>query len=304
MIHPSPTLSDGAAENRARLALTARDPEVLELFRGIRFATTSQLAALLVPQAFPTAHRLRLRLGKLERKGFLDRPARRRSVKSRVEYELRSDARLRGRPEDIWALAQAGAKLLKLPGDWNRNNGRLRPGAFAHPLMVTKVFLTLAHAADRGLLDLEEWVGENGRRLRVVLDGVPRSLAPDGSFRLVDHRTEAEAPLVFLEADNHTEPLTRIAFGQSAFRTKCVLYWHHWLSAVRPQQGAMIVLVVAKTATWAESLRRTAKEADAHGRGLNLFWFTSEDRWTITAPEEFLYAPIWTTAAGEQRAIF
>jgi hypothetical protein len=66
----------------------------------------------------------------------------------------------------------------------------------------------------------------------------------------------------------------------------------------------LIVLTVAKTAARAEALRETAKKTDPQGRGLNLFWFTSEDQWTSTEPERFLYEPIWVTAAGEQRSLF
>lgn len=65
--------------------------------------------------------------------------------------------RERGRPQDVWALAQRGAEARALAdaADWNRNNGRLRHSSFAHPLMVTQVYATFPILAAKEVIVLE-----------------------------------------------------------------------------------------------------------------------------------------------------
>ncbi len=285
------------------LQLTERDRRVLDFFPAIRFAATSHFAGALVPEQFPTEEKLRRRLRKLALMGYLDRPARRISPERLTEFEVTGEERPRGRPEDIWALAQRGADVLKLPGDWNKNNGRLRSSSFPHRLMISRVYSTLMVAASSGLVSLDQWMGENAWRGRVSVDGESLPLIPDGVFIVSDHRSDAEA-MVFLEADNSTEPLRRATMTQSSFFKKCVAYWRYWIDEIRPRHESMIVLTVAKTAERAEALRLTAKAIDEEGRGLNLFWFTHEPAWEIATPDQFLYRPIWTTAGGETRALF
>ncbi len=212
------------------------------------------------------------------------------------------ERRPRGRPEDVWALGQKGADILKLSGDWNRNNGRLRPSSFAHPLMITRVYATLKVAAGKKAISLDRWMGESQWRRRIDVDGETLPLVPDAVFLVSAGNGRQE--LVFLETDNHTMPLERRGFSQSSFKKKCVAYWQYWADELRPQKDSMLVLTVAKTPARAEALRRTAAQTDSEGRGLNLFWFTNESAWTVTTPERFLHEPIWTSAAGKQQALF
>jgi hypothetical protein len=283
--------------------VAARDRAVLALFRAIRFAETRQLEAVFVPDLFPSYKKLRLRLPRLAAAGLLDRPARRIAPERAEQYRLAAEPRTGGRPQDVWALGDAGARLLGLPGQWNRNNGRLRPSAFPHSLMISRVYCALARAERRGLVAVD-WQGENGWRERVRVGGRTLTLVPDATFLLAERTTDAEAPC-FLEADNGTEPLTRTDLEQSSFAGKCALYWTYWNEVLRPQRAGMIVLTVAKRRDRAEALRQVAARADPTGRGhgSNLFWFTSEEDWTIAEPETFLYAPIWRTPAGERRAL-
>src|SRR5262249_31566239 len=138
----------------------------------------------------------RVRLHALATANYLTVPAIRQPEGG--AYALADEKRPRGRPAHIWALGQAGATVLRLPGDWNRNNGRLRPSAFAHPLMVTHVRLTLERALRAGLIDLEYFHGENAWRTEVDLDAGRRAaVVPDASMLLVDRRTDREA-MVFL----------------------------------------------------------------------------------------------------------
>jgi hypothetical protein len=283
--------------------LTERDLTVLNFFSAIRFAETSHFAASLVPALFPTEEKLRRRLRKLAEMGYVDRPARKIARLRLPEIELAIEKRKRGRPQDIWALAQRGAEVLKLPGDWNKNNGRLRSSAFPHRLMISRVYSTLMVAESRDLISLEDWMGENTWRGRISVEGESLPLIPDGVFVLSDRRSNAEA-MFFLEVDNSTEPLQRSSMVQSSFLKKCIAYWHYWIEELRPRREGMIVLTVAKTAQRAEALRRTAKAVDEQGRGLNLSWFTSEAAWEIRDAESFLYKPIWTTGSGAEVALF
>lgn len=275
----------------------------MEFFSTIRFAGTSNLAAVLVPAVFPTEEKLRRRLRKLAEARFLDRPARRIARARLDEYRVLDAEKPRGRPEDVWAIAQSGADMLKLKGDWNRNNGRLRPSAFQHPLMITRVYSTLRLAEAKGLIKIEQWVGENGWKGRVRVRGDSLPLVPDAVILVSDNRSDREAT-IFLETDNSTEPLRRTTMVQSSFFRKCAAYWQYWTDEIRPRHETMIVLTVAKTAERAEALRLSARAVDEEGRGLNLFWFADEQAWDALIPEQFLYQPIWTTAAGEQLALF
>lgn len=284
--------------------LTARDLAVLEVFRDVRFVETSMFSAFLTPDPFPTHQRLRLRLPRLEKLGLITRPARRILATRNQPFRLAWEKVPRGRPEDVWALAQPGAAVLRLQGDWNKNNHRLSGSAFSHPLMTAGVYTTIRAAAARGLIDLEMWLGDKAFRDRIVAHGREFPIVPDATFKIRDVQTGMSAA-VFLEVDNATEPLTRTDFRQSHFLKKCVGYWHYWGRVLRrstPER--MLVLTVAKTPAWADALRRTAARVDAAGRGINLFWFTNEQQWDVTTPERFLYDPIWTTAAGEVSVLF
>jgi hypothetical protein len=303
-ITPFQQPAPAARKNKSlSLQLTDRDLRIFDFFTAIRFAETSHFAAALVPTSFPTEEKLRRRLRKFAILGYLDRPAKRIAPARETEYGVLDEKRERGRPEDIWALAQRGANLLKLKGDWNRNNGRLRPSSFPHPLMITRVYTMLRIAAAKGLISLDGWQGENVWRVQVPIKGTFLPLVPDAVFILSDNRTDREAT-IFLETDNNTEPLRRTTMVQSSFYKKCLAYWQYWADEIKPRHETMLVFTVAKTPERAEALRLTAQTIDAEGRGLNLFWFTSEQTWDISAPERFLYEPIWTTAAGERQALF
>src|SRR5438105_4360167 len=120
-------LRDRREESQNRqLIITSRDLIALGVFRAVRFIETSQLATVLVPGVFPTEEKLRRRLRKLVREHYLDRPARRIAALRKFDHALIGERNQRGRPEDVWALAQKGADVLALKGDWNKNNGRLR----------------------------------------------------------------------------------------------------------------------------------------------------------------------------------
>lgn len=300
---PSPTPHRAAARSKRAPVLTSRDLHVLEIFRALRFAETRHLLAMLTPTPYPTAQKLRLRLPKLERLGLVTRPARRIAPHRHDLYRLAESVRNRGRPEDVWALAQSGADLLHLDGDWNRNNSRLRSSAFAHPLMIASVYTVLRVAAARGLVELEDWTGENQWRQRIRVGPHELPIVPDATFRLGDNRTDRETR-VFLEVDNHSEPLTRSGLDQTSFLKKTTAYWHYWDRMIRPSGAGLIVMTIAKTPERAERLGLTAARTDPQGRALNLFWFTSENQWEISAPETFLYHTIWRTASGEDRSLF
>src|SRR4051794_28803436 len=120
-----------ASATSGRKTIEKRDLAVLEVFLSVRFIDTATLSTVLTPEPFPNHQRLRLRLPRLERYRLIARPA--RHLATAAEFVVVGDKRRRGRPQDIWALADKGAALLEIAGDWNRNNRRLTPGAFGHP---------------------------------------------------------------------------------------------------------------------------------------------------------------------------
>jgi Replication-relaxation len=280
--------------------LGKRDGEIIEWFRHIRFAETRSFAAAYVPSVFPTQRVLRRRLSKLAEMGFLDRPARRITKEREQEFVLADDTRERGRPQDIWALAQRGARVLELDQrDWNRDNGRLRHSSFAHPLMVTEVYTTIRMAAAQGIIGLESWSGENRWHGQIELDGQKLPIVPDSVIALRVPATGREV-LIFLECDLSTEPLRRSAFEQSSFYKKVLAYRAYWLRDFYPENTPMLVWTVAKTPARAASLREVVESVDAERLGQNLFWFTHGGAWDVKRPESFLSAPIWTTAGGRE----
>ncbi len=282
-------------------AIQKRDLQILDVFRAVRFADTATLAAILTPEPFPNPQRLRLRLPKLHRLGLIDRPARRIAVAERIELEDENNKR--GRPQDIWALAQKGADALRLPGDWNRNNGRLRPGAFAHPLAIARVFAVLRAVAARDLISIESWQGESVFHARVAVEGRQLPIVPDATFELT--AGGGKAFRAFLEVDNGSEPLARSTLDQSSFLKKCIAYHAYWKRVLRPhREGETVVLTVAKTRASAEKLRRTAARVDDGSQGWQLFWFASEQDFSVAAPERFLFDHIWKTTSGATWAIF
>jgi len=296
-----PLLSAANQPTRRKDTVQKRDLYVLDVFRAVRFADTATLAAILTPHPFPNHQRLRLRLPKLHRLGLIDRPARRITVPERIELE--DEISKRGRPQDIWALAQKGADVLRLPGDWNRNNGRLRPGAFAHPLTIARIFAVLQAAATREFIGIESWQGENVFHARVAVEGRQLPIVPDATFELT--AGSGKAFRAFLEVDNGTEPLTRSTFDQSSFLKKCIAYHAYWKRVLRPHgEGETVVLTVAKTPAGAERLRRTAARVDDGSQGWQLFWFASEQDFSVSAPDRFLFDHIWKTTSGEKWAMF
>jgi len=281
--------------------LGERDRAVFEWFRDIRYAETGHFAAVLTPSVFPTEWVLRRRLRKLAQMGYIDRPARRITPEREQEFVLADETRERGRPQDVWALAQRGAEALELADatDWNRNNGRLRHSSFAHPLMISQVYTTVRILAAKEVIGLESWSGENTWRGRITVDGQLLPIVPDAVMVISVPRTGRQIP-IFLETDNATEPLRRSAFEQSSFYKKVIAYREYWLKHFRPENDPMLVWTVAKTPTRAASLRDLTESIDAEQHGMNLFWFSDLTQWNLSAPERLVSAPIWKTATGTQ----
>jgi len=168
-------------------------------------------------------------------------------------------------------------------------------------LGITKVFLTLKLAAVRKLIDIEEWRPENQFRESVVVAGERLTMIPDATAVIADNRSDRDTT-VFLEIDNGTEPIERSSFRQASFGRKTPAYQAYWETVIRPQHGAMVVLTVARTRERALALQAATGAKHPHPR--NLFWFAAISDWPITNPERFLYERMWTTGAGENRALF
>ncbi len=59
------------------------------------------------------------------------------------------------------------------------------------------------------------------------------------------------------------------------------------------------MLTICKTERRKDNLRKVAAEASPQGRGSVMFWFTSEERYSIKEPGATL-AAVWQTAGDQE----
>lgn len=299
-MNPSSSMVAGGA----RPASPDRLRAVGRVFADVRFATTAMLREILVPDPFPSADAVRLSLPRLQRQGLLDRPATFRSAERSSHFVLGGTGAVRGRPLDIWGAGKAAPKLRRSSAEQRRNNRRLKPGSFEHPLMIAHVYTTLRVAAREGLITLDRWIPENAFRTTVNAEHTILPVQPDGTFEITEGCDGERYVFAYLECDTTSEPYTRSDLEQSSFLKKALAYQTLWQQAFRPKQEPLLVLTVTKTASAAKSLAMVPTLIDPRRIGLDLFWFTSIDRWEFSDPEGFLHAPIWTTPSGRELALF
>jgi hypothetical protein len=211
----------------------------------------------------------------------------------------------------VYALGNRGADEVALHygvdrgrGDWDKKNRDVKDQYFrAHKLMIAnfRVILTLA-ITELPETELTGWkreedlvkhtvdvVEERQRTVRV-------SFMPDGFFVLC-HQGQYQS--FFLEADRGTE-------SNDDFLRKMRAYWHFWQQG-RHQElydiDSFRVVVATTTEARKENLRTTTKRANTDQTGSNMFWFTSEECYSLDRPESIL-EPIWQTSkSGELRSL-
>lgn len=273
------------------------------VFADIRFATTAMLKAILVPDPFPSPDAVRLCLPRLERQGVLDRPAEFRSVDRASHFVLAGAERRRGRPLDIWGAGKSAPNVPQGNADQRRNNRRLKPGSFEHPLMISHLYTTLRVADQQRLVTLDRWVPENAFQTTVNVEYETLPVQPDATIELTDLEDGDRYVFAYVECDTATEPYTRSDLEGSSFLKKALAYQALWQQVFRPKEDPLLVLIITKTARAAAALAAVPAMIDPRRRGLDFFWFTSIDRWNFTDPQGFLRGPIWTTPSGEERSL-
>lgn len=290
-----------------RVVIQPRDVALFELLATFRIATLPDLYPHL-REHFPRPLLLWRRAAVLTGAHYLVRPP---------EQHLRLFKK-RGNPPHIYALGTKAAELLRARGwdlprvDFDQKAKAWRAHTLDHRLAATHVLsMLLLGAAERG----------NFETLAVFPDGdftdttvfyedgaaVELPIRPDATLALHDQTTDERLAL-FVEIDQGTEPLTRRTLSQSSYRKKVLAYlsYFHESDRFAPILNArtFAVLNVTDTPARAEALRTVAARATDDPDALNLFWFATTSSFSLDAPAASLSAPIWTTAAGTEGALF
>jgi len=197
------------------------------------------------------------RLQKLFHHGFLDRPP------SQILYPLAGPQKM------VYALGDRGASLL----------------AEKYGIDIAKIKIPDTH--------LLFWQRENPKELKdyVYIEDHGREIkapiVPDGFLGIQDPKGKM---YFFLEADQSTMTNAR-------FLKKMRAYWNWWKEGKHTKRfgiKAFRVLTITKTKQRKENLRKITKKADDRQAGSFMFWFTSEENYSIQRPQSVL-KPIWQT---------
>jgi len=267
------------------LRLQERDIEIIRLVYDFRFLNSDQIKALINGSEQGILRRLQ----KLFHHGFLDRPP------SQILYPLAGPQKM------VYALGDRGASLLaeKYGVDiakikWNEKNKEVKDRHIQHTLMIsnfrTCLELALSKIPDTHLLF---WQRENPKELKdyVYIEDYGREIkapiVPDGFFGIQDLKGKM---FFFLEADQSTMTNAR-------FLKKMRAYWRWWKEGRHTKKfgiKAFRVLTITKTKQRKENLRKITKKADERQVGSFMFWFTSEENYSLQRPQSVL-RPIWQT---------
>jgi len=270
-----------------QLRLQPRDIQIIRLVYDFRFLNSDQINALVSGSEQGILRRLQ----KLFHYGFLDRPPR----------QLINP--LAGTQKMVYALGDRGADLLaeKSPIDrgkikWTEKNREVKDRHIEHTLMISNFRICLELAL-RNLPDVRLlfWQRENSQELKdyVYIQDHPGTrirvpIVPDGFFAIEDPQDEM---YFFSEADQGTMTNTR-------FLKKMKAYWHWGMKEKGHTKRFGIktfrVLTITKTEQRKNNLRQITKQADNRKTGSLMFWFTSEENYSIQKPESIL-KPIWQT---------
>jgi len=207
----------------------------------------------------------------------------------------------------VYALGNKGADVLaeylSIDRDeinWTKKNLKIKAGFIEHTLMVSNFRATITLALkNRANANLLSWRPEFYRGMRdyvMITDirgrKIRAAVVPDGFFciRLNDQKKH-----FFLEADRSTVPWNR-------FLRKMRAYWEYWKQGRHIQKlgiRAFRVLTVTKTEKRKENLRALSQRADTKRVGSRIFWFCSQQNFSLNKPETIL-GPIWQTPADEK----
>lgn len=266
-----------AGEGRPAFVLQPRDIEIITAVYEHRLLDSPLIMAM-----FPTSHRgVLLRLQKLFHHGYLDR------LKGPVSNHM------------VYALGDRGADLVaELSGiergqiNWHKKNKEVKDLYLFHTLQVARFRATLMLALrDKPHTRILSWYKDGEIKDEVRWEAQGRKfrapVIPDAFFILEDH---GDKIAFFLEADRST--MTRERFFQ-----KMRAYWRYYKEKTHETTlkiPRFRVLTVCKSESRKENLRAVTKEADDRKSGSGMYWFTSEERFTIEHPESVLQT-IWQT---------
>jgi hypothetical protein len=301
-------------EPKGKLELQARDQQIIRLVHEHRFLTTPLLTLLLANhQGRPTKKALGMRLKKLFRHRFLDRPPK--------QWVLRVTDEEEGRYL-IYALGREGAKWLsekeRVPIDqlrWTQKNHEVGEPHLKHALGITRFRIALTLAL-KNLPPASLLCWKHGEELKAKISlpdpkGQDQDfvLTPDGLLEI--QKPDGKRSSFYLEYEHSTNLKRFLRAKGMAYRT----YWHHpnywkWekreegkkLVAVEKRFGfqGFRVLIIAGTERKKETLREIIqawlKKENIKNAGMWLF--TSEERYTLEHPESIL-GNIWQKATED-----
>ena len=207
------------------------------------------------------------------------------------------------RPRLVYALATKGKEALLSSGmpaeeiSWTPDYNLRKEGHLEHELMISNFRVTLALAlADHGGAELTGWLDDADIRDSVTVEWVKHHKGKPVVYRVNPDGYAATAVRGehnnwFLETDNNTEELGRIAYKYRG-------YWHYftpaspyWSRYEAPERR--LALWVTTSERRMENMIQTLTSIEEFGgKGLRQFRFTTEDEFSVSDPPSIL-APIW-----------
>ena len=273
------------------LQLTTRDHEILGLVHSYRHVWVDHLQALI-----PGSDRqLARRVQGLFHHAYLARFV----PPSRMRLQL-------GSPKMVYALDTAGAKVLAEARGisldelgWHTSHNRRMEWFVEHQVMTADFHAVLELALrGQGGLRLDSWRQDKDLRGEVEIEYPDGDrtfrVAPDAHFAAAEGGTRRN---FFLEIDRGTEEHRRLRSKFEAYR------WYlsegSGYHDEYENSNDVRVLVVTTSEGRLERMLKTLSGLDQRGKGLNQFWFTTADRYTLKKPSSVL-APIWRTFRGDE----
>lgn len=283
----------------ARLQLTARDRNIIQLVHRHRFLRSSHLAALIGGSSQQLLRRLQL----LYHHGFLERP------RAQLDYYHHGGSHC-----IVYGIGNKGAALLHneigVPFQhlrWSEKNRSVGRIYLEHALLVSDVMVAIelacrAHGKVRLIaqdqLSIPSGSSQEPPSFRWnvnVTSSLKLGVIPDRVFALEyeDPGGHADRAFFFLEADRGTMPVMRQNLSQTSFYRKLVAYeatWSHSVHRTRFGFHRFRVLTVTTSTVRLRSLVEACAQLKS-GHGLFLF----ADRTILEKPDDIL-APLWQTA--------
>jgi len=265
-------------KDKIPLRIQKRDRVILGLVFDYRFLTSRHIQRLV-----PGSDKVILqRLQKLFHHSYLDR------------------IKLSNNDPILYALGNKGADELTLffgidrgKIDWAKKNREVRETYLAHSLQINnfRIALTLSLKSIAGM-EIISWTPEGDLKDEVIFYGeeqrkIRAPLVPDAFFAFGNEENEAN---FFLEADRSTMTNQR-------FFNKMRAYWSYWKQNKHKEKldiDSFRVLTVCKSHQRKDNLRTITREADDRKDGSEMFWFASEEDFSVDDPGSIL-KPIWQT---------